>query len=90
MALLARMKIQFLILLSIPKMIVSIGLAHEEIIQWWTKMSLQKPIKCQVNQNYMTAFHPIAEKFLSQVEPIPIITSKPCPCFKDDKKVFCV
>ena len=69
-------------------MIVSIGLAHEEIIQWWTKMSLQKPIKCQVNQNYMTAFHPIAEKFLSQVEPIPIITSKPCPCFKDDKKYF--
>ena len=69
-------------------MIVSIGLAHEEIIQWWTKMSLQKPIKCQVNQNYTTAFHPIAEKFLSKVEPIPIITSKPCPCFKDDKKYF--
>ena len=65
MALLARMKIQFLILLLIPKMIVSIGLAHEEIIQWWTKMSIQKPIQCQMNQKYMTAFHPIGEKFLS-------------------------
>ena len=51
---------------------------HEEIIQWWTKISEQKPFQCKVNFQYLQPFHPVALKISQNLTILPLITSRPC------------
>ena len=41
----------------LPNTIDGSGVVHERIIQWWNKMSEQKPIKCKLNPCYSKSFH---------------------------------
>ena len=54
------------------------GSAHEQIIQWWNKVSVQKPLKCSLNPSYLTPLHGMAMKLLENVVWKPIIYSEPC------------
>ena len=37
--------------------------SHENILQWWKDMSVQKPSKCQINPELEQNFPEIAKKF---------------------------
>ena len=54
------------------------GSVHEEIIQWWNKASVQKPLKCTINSSYSTPLHEIAMKLLENAVWNPILYSEPC------------
>ena len=41
----------------LPNTIHGSGVVHERIIQWWNKMSEQKPIKCKLNPCYSKSTH---------------------------------
>merc|ERR1711976_2980 len=38
--------------------------SRDEVLQWWDKMSVQKPVKCQLNPELLQDFHPVAQKYL--------------------------
>ena len=54
------------------------GSVHEEIIQWWNKNSVQKPIKCTMNPSYLSPVNELAMKLLENAVWKPILYSKPC------------
>ena len=54
------------------------GSVHEEIIQWWNKASVQKPLKCTINPSYLTPLHEMAMKLLENAVWKPILYSEPC------------
>ena len=59
--------------------VTSIGPEHEQILQWWKKMSEQKPLQCQINSEYSKPVHPLNLKFTETISNMnKIITSRPC------------
>ena len=42
--------------------------AKDEVLQWWTKMSVQKPVKCRLNPELLENFHPVAQKYIHEPE----------------------
>ena len=54
------------------------GSVHEEIIQWWNKASVQKPLKCTINPSYLTPLHNIAMKLLENAVWKPIFYTENC------------
>ena len=54
------------------------GSAHEQIIQWWNKVSVQKPLKCTINPSYLTPIHGMAMKLSENVIWKPMIYSEHC------------
>ena len=60
-------------------MVSSIGPEHEQILQWWKKISEQKPLKCQVNSEYFKPLHPLTLKLTESITDLTkVITSRPC------------
>ena len=41
---------------------------QDEVLQWWTKMSVQKPVKCRLNSELLEDFHPVAQKYIHEPE----------------------
>ena len=58
------MKKIFLVILIqfLPNIIVASGVVHERILQWWIKISEQKPLKCTINPCYLKPFAQFGEK----------------------------
>ena len=42
--------------------------AKDEVLQWWKKMSVQKPVKCRLNPELLEDFHPVAQKYIHEPE----------------------
>ena len=61
-----------------PSIVSASGSVHEEIIQWWNKTSVQKPIKCTINPSYLSPVNELAMKLLENAVWKPILYSKPC------------
>ena len=51
----------------LPNTTIASGIVHEKILQWWTKMSEQKPLKCTLNPTYLKPFHPLGQKIIGTV-----------------------
>ena len=64
------------------------GSVHEEIIQWWNKTSVQKPIKCTINPPYVSPVNALAMKLLENAVWKPILYSKPCGYNDIDEQFF--
>ena len=58
--------------------VLGVGPVHEEIIQWWNKVSVQKPLKCTLNPSYLQPFDKQAMKYLDDLVWSPILFSEPC------------
>ena len=51
---------------------------HDKILQWWQKVSEQKPLKCQVQSSYLQPFHPMAQKLIQETKILPYIIQRNC------------
>ena len=59
--------------------VTCIGPEHERILQWWKKMSEQKPLKCQINSEYSKPLHALNLKLTETISNMnKIIASRPC------------
>ena len=58
--------------------VLGIGPVHEQIIHWWNKVSVQKPLKCTLNPSYLQPFDKQAKKYLDNLVWKPILFSEPC------------
>ena len=67
------------ILISL-NVITAIGPVHEEILQWWSKVSVQKPIQCKMNSIYTLSFHQSSsvKNIINDLSSVPIVRSHPC------------
>ena len=67
------------ILISL-NVITAIGPVHEEILQWWSKVSVQKPIQCKMNSIYTLPFHQSSsvKNIINDLSSVPIVRSHPC------------
>ena len=64
------------------------GSVHEEIIQWWNKTSVQKPIKCTLNPSYLSPVNDLAKKLLENAIWKSILYSKHCGHNDVDEQFF--
>ena len=71
-----------------PSIVSASGSVHEEIIQWWNKTSVQKPIKCTLNPSYSSPVNDLAMKLLENAIWKPILYSKPCGYNDVDEQFF--
>ena len=55
--------------------------SRDEVLQWWEKMSVQKPVKCQLNPELLQDFPSFAKKYLH----VPDYLLKPHLC--DQNKI---
>ena len=72
--------------------ICCINLCHtidnERILSWWRQISVQKPMKCKTNPDFLKPLPPmIAKKIIDDKTRISIIQSKPCQ-EKDQNLIF--
>ena len=66
------------ILISL-NVITATGPVHEEILQWWKKVSVQKPIQCKMNPIYTLPFQSSSVKnIINDLSYVPIVKSHPC------------
>ena len=72
--------VYFICFVIFPSTISGIGTVHETIIQWWIKISEQKPLKCKVNPQYLKPFHNVEKNLFEENKNIkvPAIIAKPC------------
>ena len=71
-----------------PSIVSASGSVHEEIIQWWNKASVQKPIKCTINPSYLSPVNDLAMKLLENAIWKPILHSQPCGYNDVDEHFF--
>ena len=69
------MIINYLIIIS--STVFGIGKIHEDIIQWWIKISEQKPLKCTLNPQYLKPFHELENSLMKDYKNTPIIVTRP-------------
>ena len=55
----------FTLMLLVDCGVNSIGQEHEQVINWWLKVSEQKPLSYEVNPSYLEPFHPITTNLIS-------------------------
>ena len=68
----------FKILMSL-NVITAIGPVHEEILQWWKKVSVQKPIQCKINPIYTLPFQSsVVNNIIDDLSYVPVVKSYPC------------
>ena len=66
------------ILISL-NVITAIGPVHKEILQWWKKVSVQKPIQCKINPIYTLPFQSsVVNNIIDDLSYVPIVKSYPC------------
>ena len=51
---------------------------HQDVLDWWTRMSVQKPVKCAVNPEFLLDFPPVAKDLLKNHDYHKIMDSHTC------------
>jgi hypothetical protein len=53
---------------------------HEDILKWWDKISVKKPLKCQHQDDSWNTLHPVAKEIFIQqgFNSVQIVQSRPC------------
>ena len=68
------------IFLQFIAIVLSIGPVHEDIIQWWNELSVQKPLKCNLNPLYKQPLYTTStlSNMMKPQKNSPILYSRPC------------
>ena len=76
----SRSKMFFLgIIISLNSIVLAKNQDQQDLIlQWWTRMSVQKPVKCMVNPEFLQDFPPIAKKILKNQPLHKLISNRKC------------
>ena len=63
-----------------PSFTSGIGSVHEDIIKWWIKISEQKPLKCNVDTQYLKPVHDVEANLMKDYKnaKVPAIVVRPC------------
>ena len=64
--------------MSFTHLIHGFGKEHEIILQWWKLVSVQKPLRCQMDSSYLKPDHPLVTNLTSSWNIFKTITSRPC------------
>ena len=54
---------------------------HQKILDWWTKVSIQKPLKCQTHNRYNEPLLPQATKFMNDIKSVKVLNTRQCNAF---------
>ena len=63
---------------SFIHLIYGFGQEHESILQWWKLVSVQKPLRCQMDSSYLKPDLPIVKNLTSSWNTFKTINSRPC------------
>ena len=77
------------ILYMVSFCIDAIGSDHQQILNWWQKVSLQKPLKCKINPSYLEPIHQIAMNLTTSWDSIKLLKSRPCT-MNDNGKTYLI
>ena len=69
-----------LIFVQFIAIIFSTGPVHEDIIQWWNNLSVQRPVKCNLNPLYKQPLNTTGtlSNIMKPHKRMPVLFSQPC------------
>ena len=78
------------IFLQFTAVILSTGPVHEDIIKWWNKLSIQRPLKCNLNKSYRQPIHTVGilSNIMKPQRQRPILYSHPCHYYDQLEQLF--